>query len=386
MKKDDIKIESETKSKKVDLFFELPEGVPPLHTFYLYITNECNLACRHCWITPKFLMGNSSPADFLNFNLLKAAVREAKTLGLIHAKLTGGEPLIHPRFIDIVDYLSNENIQLTLETNATLIDADMARHLKKNTTLWFVTASLDSVRPAGHDNFRGVQGAFNSALKGIGHLADAGFRPQIIMSLYRHNINEIEDMVRLAMKLGAGSVKLNPVTPAGRGKVMETQGETLNYDEIIRLVRYVKGELRERTSIPVFLSIPPGLSTLREMLLEQGSAGECRVLNVLGILGNGDMALCGIGRSIPELCFGKLGKDNLRKTWESHSTLVQLRKELKSHYPGICGDCIHSNRCKTHCVAMNYVRTGSLVHPDYLCEEAERRGDFPPTRRRSFKD
>ena len=53
-----------------------------------------------------------------------------------NAKLTGGEPVLHPRFVEIVDFLSTENIKLNMETNATLIDADLARHLKNNTTMW----------------------------------------------------------------------------------------------------------------------------------------------------------------------------------------------------------------------------------------------------------
>ncbi len=32
---------------------DLPEGIPPLLTFYLYLSDSCNLACRHCWITPQ---------------------------------------------------------------------------------------------------------------------------------------------------------------------------------------------------------------------------------------------------------------------------------------------------------------------------------------------
>jgi len=365
---------------------DLPEGVPPLHTFYLYLTNGCNLSCRHCWITPTFVNGKPSPGDCLDLGLLKLAVSEGKKLGLNNAKLTGGEPVLHPRFVDIVDFLSAENIKLNMETNATLIDADLARHLKNNTTMWHISASLDSVKPEHHDRFRGIKGAFQSTIKGIENLVAAGYKPQVIMCPHRGNIAEVEDLVELAVKLGAGSVKFNPVTPTGRGKTMDEKGETLDYDEIIGLVRFVKGELQERTPISLFISIPPALYTIREFLRERKAGGECRVLNILGILGNGEMALCGIGRNIPELCFGKLGEKELRKVWSSHPILVKLREDLNGEYPGICGNCIHALRCLSHCVAMNYVRTGKLISPDFLCEESERRGTFPPTRKRSFLD
>jgi radical SAM protein with 4Fe4S-binding SPASM domain len=193
-------------------------------------------------------------------------------------------------------------------------------------------------------------------------------------------------MVKLAVSLGAGSVKFNPVTPTGRGKIMEKQGETLDYEETIRLVRFVRGELQSRYPVRLHISISPALSTIREILRGESVGGECRVLNILGILGNGEMALCGIGRNMPELCFGRLGKANLRDVWISHPTLVGLRHDLTGDYPGVCGDCIHAKRCLTQCVAMNYSRMGTLLNPDFLCAEAERRGIFPATRKRSHRD
>lgn len=365
---------------------DLPEGVPFLNTFYLYITNGCNLNCRHCWITPHFINGKPSPGEYLDLDLLKIAVKQGKTLGLSQTKLTGGEPILHPRFVEIVDFLSQENIRLTMETNGTLIDASLAKHLKNNTTMWFVSTSLDSPNAENHDRFRGVQGAFMAAVKGTEHLVNAGYHPQIIMSPYRGNINEVEDLVKLAISIGAGSVKFNPITPMGRGKIMEKRGETLSFDETMNLVRFIRGELQNRYKIRLFISTPPALSTIKELLIEKNMGGTCHVLNILGILGSGDMALCGIGRNIPELCFGNLIKDDLREVWISHPTLVQLRQDLEGKFPGICGDCIHAKRCLTHCVAMNYEQYGKLVHPNFLCDQAYKRGIFPETRRKSYSN
>jgi SynChlorMet cassette radical SAM/SPASM protein ScmF len=386
MKKKREPLKAEASIERHQPEVDLPEGVPPLFTFYLYMTNGCNLACRHCWITPTFVNGKPSPGDCLDLGLLKIAVRDGKTLGLNNAKLTGGEPVLHPRFREIVDFLSQEKIRLNMETNATLIDADLARHLKNNSSMWFISTSLDSVNPETHDHFRGVHGAFRETLRGIENLVAAGYRPQVIMCPHRGNIAEVEALVKLAVSLGAGSVKFNPVTPTGRGKIMDKLGENLDGQEIIRLVRFVRGELQQRTPIPLYISTPPALSLIGEILREKNSGGECKVRHILGILGDGEMALCGIGRTIAELSFGYLGKDDLRTVWTSHPVLVKLRADLDGEYPGICGDCIHARRCLTQCVAMNYVRTGKLINPDILCAEAERNGDFPVTRRRSFRE
>ena len=84
-------------------------------------------------------------------------------------------------------------------------------------------------------------GLFRSTVKGIEHLANAGYKPQVIMCPHRGNIAEVEDVIKLAVSLGAGSVKFNPVTPTGRGKIMDKKGETLDYEEIIGLGPFDQG-------------------------------------------------------------------------------------------------------------------------------------------------
>ncbi len=374
--------ELDTEVKQEHTVLDLPDGVPALASFYLYLTTGCNLACRHCWITPTFVNGEPSPGDCLDTNLLREAVAEAKPMGLSHAKLTGGEPTLHPQFVEIVDTLTAEGLRLDMETNGTLIDANLARHLKEKTSLWFVSVSLDGANAASHDAFRNVPGAFDAALRGLGYLVDAGYRPQVIMSPHQGNMDELESLIELAVERGAGSVKFNPVLRSGRGAAMHERGEALDYEEIIALVHRVHGELQARTPIPLKIIIPPALYTVGELLRTGKEGASCHVRHVLGLLGTGEMALCGIGRNVPELCFGRLGQDSIRQVWLTHPTLLQLRRDLEGPYPGICGECLHARRCLTHCVAHNYLDSGHLVWPSALCAEMERRGLFPDSRRR----
>jgi SynChlorMet cassette radical SAM/SPASM protein ScmF len=358
---------------------ELPEGVPALTSFYLYLTDSCNLRCRHCWIAPKYTDGEPAPGEYLELELLKKAVTEAKPLGLSGAKLTGGEPVLHPQFVEIADYLTNEGLSLTMETNGTLIDAALARHLKEETSLRHVSVSIDGPSAEVHDPFRGVEGSFDDAVRGFRHLVEAGYRPQLIMCPHRGNVEYVDDVVEMAVELGAGSVKFNPVTRSGRGVAMHERDETLGFDEVMELAHYVRGPLQERTPIKLILSTPLAFYTVGE-LMNGGPGGMCHVRHILGILGSGEMALCGIGTTIPELCFGNLREANLAEVWESHPTLVKLREDLDSRYPSVCGRCVHAGRCLTYCVAQNYQETGQMVAATRLCATAYERGTFPAGR------
>lgn len=364
---------------------DLPDSVPSLSSFYLYLTDGCNLACQHCWITPTCVNG-AVAAACLDFERLEAAVAEAKPLGLNSVKLTGGEPTLHPEFLRIADFLAGSGLRVTMETNGTLIDSQMAHHLYEVSKLSHIAVSLDSPEAEQHDRFRSKKGAYDATVQGLRHLVDAGFKPQIIMSVYRDNYDRVETLIELAVQLGVGSVKFNPITASGRGATMHAQGLGLSFEQTMDLVRRIRGHMQARYPIRLSLMTPPALCTVGEILRQKNDGGSCNVRHILGILGTGQMALCGIGRNVPDLCFGQLGKDSVRDVWIAHPTLVKMREELDSPYPGLCGDCIHAKRCLTHCPAMNFEATGHLIAVSPLCAEAEKRGIFPNSRRISGFD
>ena len=390
---------------------DLPEGVPALRAFYLYMSTSCNLACRHCWITPRFVGGKPHPGDVIDVDALRAAVREAKPMGLRSCKLTGGEPMLHPRYLEIVDMLTEEGLGLDMETNGTLLTPQVARHLKDETALSFVSVSLDGPEASSHDGFRGVPGSFDDALRGLRCVVDAGYEnTQVIMSVWHGNRALMADVVQLAMDSGAGSVKFNPVSSAGRGVAMHKKGEALGFEEHLALARYVDKELRPafvgtgagngdaeggepgegddhgRRGIGIVLNLPPALTPVTELWRTRGRTGDCGVQRILGILGSGEYALCGIGRTIPDLVYGHIGQDSVRDIWLDHPVIANLRRRLDdvAGYPRVCGDCVHARGCRTGCVAHNYGYSGELVWPTWLCEEADGRGVFPATRRKSF--
>ena len=60
---------------------DLPEGVPPLTSLYIYAAGSCNLACRHCWIVPKF-QPDGVGGPYVKLEYVEKAIREGKPLGL----------------------------------------------------------------------------------------------------------------------------------------------------------------------------------------------------------------------------------------------------------------------------------------------------------------
>jgi SynChlorMet cassette radical SAM/SPASM protein ScmF len=356
----------------------LPEGCPPLASYYFYLTGGCNLACQHCWLAPAF-QPHGTTGGHLDFALFEQAIREGIPLGLSHSKLTGGEPLLHPDFIRIVDLLKANNITMTIETNGTLLDRKIARHFKEKSTLTSISVSLDGATAESHDAFRGVKGTYEKATNAVRYLVEEGYRPQVIMSIHKGNLTEVEALCKLAESLGAGSVKLAMVQSSGRGEKMEERDLTLSMESLLELGEWVDTYLQPRISIPLYYNWPPAFFSLKKLL--NFNAFSCQAFNILGVLDTGHLAMCGIGALVPELCYGRLGEDSVYDVWTSSPKLLELR-QTKLASEGICGECVFSQRCLGTCVAQNYQLADSLTAPYWFCQEADAMGRFPASRKK----
>ncbi len=350
----------------------------PLNQLYFYLTEGCNLACRHCWLAPK-LDANGSRYPTLPVELFETILAEAKPLGLSGVKLTGGEPLLHPHILQLLDIVAREDLSLTLETNGLLVTPEIAARIAQFPRR-FISVSLDGADAATHEWVRGVPGAFDAAVRGVRILAEAGLHPQVIFSVMRHNVAQVEAIIRLAETLGAASVKFNVIQPTARGEKLHEADETLDIVELIALGRCVERELAPATKLRLFFDFPQAFRALSRIASGDG-CGVCGILGILGVIASGHYALCGIGEHVPELVFGAAGQDALADVWANHPKLLELSEGLPARLEGICGRCLMKHRCLGSCVAQNYYRSSSLWAPFWFCEEAEKAGLFPESRR-----
>ncbi len=352
-----------------------------LNQIYFYLTEGCNLRCRHCWIAPKY-QGGSNYYPSLSFDLFCSIIKQAKPLGLSGVKLTGGEPLFHPQIREILEEIRANDLRLIVETNGLLCTEGLAREIAacKNP---FVSVSLDAANAETHEWMRGVSGCFEATKEGIRNLVKAGLKPQVIMTMARRNKDQIEGIVRLAESLGAGSVKFNILQPTVRGEQMHKRGETLTIGELVELGAWVENSLSDSTDLRLFYDHPAAFRPMSKMFGDSGDGcSTCGILGILGVLADGSYALCGIGMNVPDLVFGEASSDRLKDVWETTDVLNALRSGLTDRLEGICGDCLMKNFCLGSCIAQNYYLSKSLWAPFWFCEEAYKRGLFLETRLR----
>ena len=110
----------------------------------LSVTEKCNLSCFYCRSDPgkcgiEPVKGVLTVSDYLKIG------RIAAELGISRIRLTGGEPLLHPDILKIVNGLANiDGIKdLSLTTNGILLEKMASRLAKAG--LNRVNISLDSL-------------------------------------------------------------------------------------------------------------------------------------------------------------------------------------------------------------------------------------------------
>ncbi len=356
---------------------EIPVIAPFLHSLYLYVAGSCNLACKHCWIEPKFQNSGSGSGLFVDLDDVKKVVKEAKPFGLRNVKLTGGEPLLHPQIRDLIGIIVEEKVKITIETNGILVDKSMADFLKQSGIVSFISISLDGADAKTHDNLRGVVGSFKQAVDGIRNLVKVGYKPQVICTLHKGNFNQAESVIKIAEELGCGSVKFNHIQRIGRGERF-ADDNGLEIEEILEQQKYLEKNVAPNVKLLIHYGVPFAFYSLKR--LQNKNLGRCTVKNILGMLSNGDLSLCGIGTSVPDLIYGNIKKDSIENVWTNSPGLIKLRKMIPGEFKGICAKCIHKEYCLGSCIANNYFQTKELNAPYDFCERADELNLFPKSR------
>ena len=345
-----------------------------LTSLYLYLVAHCNLSCAHCWISPAF---SSYHQDGIPFDALRRTISEAKALGLQNVKLTGGEPLLYRDIGKLLGFLGREKVDILIETNGTLIDREMVDRFA-DCHVEQISVSLDGATEEVHDEIRGVEGSYRRTLKGLQLLSEYGLSFQIIMTLQRKNRHEIEGVMRLSRDVGANSLKINHLLPCGRGRAAFKHRMNLEFEELIQLYQMVEKNRPEPDDLDIVFDLPLAFRSIKD--IKTRGICECHILNILGILANGDFSICGVGQTVEELRMGNICRDPVSEVWKNNATLRKLRMSLPWKLKGICGECIFKFQCLGACRANAYTLTQDLYAPYFLCEKFDASGLFPASR------
>lgn len=326
----------------------------------LDITGKCNLNCVFCR-----QVNERQIPDKMTLNDWGKVILQLKEMNCKRISLAGGEPLISKHFFNILEIAYREIGMVTVLTNGTLIDSEIAKKLAGYVN--FVQVSLDAATPELHDTIRGQSGLWNRAVKGIEELIKAKIPVGVRITIFESNAHEVVPLMEWAHKFGVNSFLSRRVVSSGGGLGVEIiSSEKLKsiFQSVVKKAFELDMRIGFGDPFPHLL-----LSSQRQKeakddpkILKGEIIGGCSVsIDAMYIAQDGSVLLCPY---LPIFC-GDVKQDGAKKIWHT-AEAYGLARSIRHNLKGKCGRCEYKFACGG-CRANAYYQTGDICGEDTGC-------------------
>jgi mycofactocin biosynthetic radical S-adenosylmethionine protein MftC len=314
------------------------------------LTYACNLACAHCLSSS----GRRDPRE-LSTAEAKAVIDELERMQVFYVNIGGGEPTVRPDFWELVDYATAHKVGVKFSTNGVRITPAAARRLAASDYV-DVQISLDGATAEVNDHVRG-RGSFDTAIRAMENLADAGFTGfKISVVCTRHNIDQLDEFKAIADRYSA-QLRLTRLRPAGRGadvwdELHPTPAQQRQlYDW---LVAHGDNVLTGDSffHLAAFGEALPGLNL----------CGAGRVVCLIDPVG--DVYACPFAIHENFLAGNVREPGGFRTVWRESELFAELREPQSG---GACRSCSAYDSCRGGCMAAKFFTGLPLDGPDPEC-------------------
>lgn len=321
----------------------------------------CNMNCDMCYVRlgreEMEAKGRLHTADeWLEIG------RQMKDAGVLFLLLTGGEPFLYPDFRRLYLELRKMGMIITINTNGTLIDEDLAEFFGKYKPRR-VNITLYGTDEETYANLCHYPGGYEKTLRGIRLLREQGVDVKVGGSLARANQDDLDKLLDIGEELDIPVRVDTYMMPATRERDLPYNMQSrLNPEEAARarihalkremgpelFPQYVRQSVK-RADHPEPAEAKPGHMSCM--------AGQCSFT----INWQGEMRPCVI-LTEPAISVFEFG---FKAAWkyiveETHKILLNEK----------CSTCHMRHLCRT-CAASALLETGSYGGvPDYMCRYA----------------
>jgi radical SAM protein with 4Fe4S-binding SPASM domain len=328
----------------------------------LELTRRCNLRCVHCYAWAD----DRAFADELTLEEIDRVLDDGHELGVRELSLTGGEVLVHPHLLRVIDQALDRGYGVRLVTNATLVDTAHGRELGRR-PLKLVTVSLDGASPAAHEAIRGA-GTHGRAVAGIERLLDAGLRLSVITAFSRLNIGEFDALLdfcvshRVAWQVQMTSAKGRCPHPI-----------TFSPEEYYAFGERVAQAMARDPGIPIVpMDDPATYSHFRPLdLLGSTWKRQCvgGILNIF-VRSNGEITPCS-ALCFPECVVGNVRRESLGEICRHERCRQALGWLSAETLSGECARCPFKAECQGGCPEILISMCRSRTENEYCFHRIE---------------
>lgn len=331
------------------------------------VGNNCNLSCSYCYASPF----KRDKFQILDLSLLEKIVKEALELSnRVIVSWHGGEPTLagldyFKNYIEIVNkYKKNNQIVVNmLQTNATLINDEMAIFFKKNEFILSVSLDGDEeVHNRNRYNYNKV-GSFNDVMKGVSILRKHGIKPPVIATVSKSTYDDGLKVFDFFVDNGFKEIKYSPVYDSSEDEFSISDMEWYEYLRKIlnRWLEMKNDEIKVREIDEILMWYA------NKTLSLCSSRGMC--INWISIDETGEIYPCEYLRNTNS--YGNIKDMNLKAVFDTKQ--YKDFKEKILYIPAECNKCDLFELCRNGCPATR-VKDNRLVFDGVYvyCEQRRR--------------
>ena len=339
------------------------------------ITRACNLNCVHCYARAVHHSEENELSTQEGFTLLD----DLAAFGVPVILFSGGEPLVRPDLIELANHAVGKGMRAVISTNGTLIDKKKAMEFKK-VGISYVGISLDGLEKV-NDHFRGMDGAFKMALKGIDNCLEAGIKVGLRFTINQPNASQVPGIFNLMEEREIERICFYHLVYSGRGSDLIDQD--LSHEETREIVdliidktkdMYDRGKIKEVLTVDNHADGP----YLYMRMLKEKDPRASEVLKLLQMNG-GNSSGNGIG------CVSWDGEVYADQFWREHSLgnilhrpfsqiwsdetdpFITKLKDKKRYVKGKCSNCKWLDICGGNFRARGESVSGDIWGVDPAC-------------------
>lgn len=319
----------------VSVDYSFPEVVS------LILTDRCNLRCNYCY-------GNYEPIlnSFLPIIRAKELIEQLKNVGVRVLELTGGEPLTHPNFTEILELACESFDYISIMTNGSLFRKELYDVISRYNKKIGVRISVDGMTDTTNDLIRQVRGTKKRTFEAIERLKNLDINVGITYMMLYENRLELDDFCAYMKKLGIKTLMISAPEDIGRGNYQTfPDGKGISdrsskyYREMVEIYTNISRKYSDLMRFSNEKHINPNLH-----LLPNCGAGWKNV----SIFHNGDVQACQLVTNTVKL--GNFFHQSVKSIFMNNEIVeffnsirlspTNSKKCVDCKYASFCGKCI----------------------------------------------